>query len=107
MLVTPTQAEQLSLASSQTTIQLVLRNPLDHEIAKTPGTALQRLFTNGKAQAPPEVTSRPRVASQRPAPASIPVRVAPPAPKEIPFVMEIISGPNKREQKFGVTPEVK
>ena len=51
MLVTPTQAEQLSLASSQTTIQLVLRNPLDHEIAKTPGTALQRLFTNGKAQA--------------------------------------------------------
>jgi pilus assembly protein CpaB len=107
MLVTPTQAEQLSLASSQTTIQLVLRNPLDHEIAKTPGTALQRLFTNGKAQAPPEVTSRPRVASQRPAPAPIPVRVAPPAPKEIPFVMEIISGPNKREQKFGGTAEVK
>ena len=107
MLVTPTQAEQLSLASSQTTIQLVLRNPLDHEIAKTPGTALQRLFTNGKAQAPPEVTSRPRVASQRPGPAPTPVRVAPPAPKEVPFVMEIISGPNKREQKFGVTPEVK
>jgi len=107
MLVTPTQAEQLSLASSQTTIQLVLRNPLDHEIAKTPGTALQRLFTNGKAQAPPEVTSRPRVASQRPAPAPIPVRVAPPALKEIPFVMEIISGQNKWEQKFGGTPEVK
>ena len=108
MLVTPTQAEQLSLASSQTTIQLVLRNPLDHDIAKTPGTALQRLFTNGKPQAPPEVTSRPRVASQRPAPVPMPVRaVAPPAPKEIPFVMEIISGPNKREQKFGVTPEVK
>ena len=106
MLVTPTQAEQLSLASSQTTIQLVLRNPLDHEIAKTPGTALQRLFTNGKAPAP-EVTSRPHTATQRAAPAPIPVRVAPPAPKEIPFVMEIISGPNKREQKFGVTPEVK
>src|ERR1039457_906417 len=46
MLVTPTQAEQLSLAASQTSIQLVLRNPLDHEIAKTPGTALQRLFNN-------------------------------------------------------------
>jgi pilus assembly protein CpaB len=107
MLVTPTQAEQLSLASSQTTIQLVLRNPLDHEIAKTPGTALQRLFTNGKAPAP-EVTSRPHTATQRVAPAPIPVRVmAPPAPKEAPFVMEIISGQNKREQKFGVTPEVK
>src|SRR5450432_2906557 len=30
LLVTPTQAELLSLASSQTTLQLVLRNPLDH-----------------------------------------------------------------------------
>jgi pilus assembly protein CpaB len=111
MLVTPAQAEQLSLASSQTTIQLVLRNPLDHDIAKTPGTALQRLFTNnGKAPAPAAdaSTPRPRVASSRPAPAPIPVRVmAPPAPKEVPFVMEIISGNNKREQKFGVTPEVK
>ena len=45
MLVTPEQAEQLSLAASQTTIQLVLRNPLDHDIAKTSGTALQKLFT--------------------------------------------------------------
>ena len=106
MLVTPTQAEQLSLASSQTSIQLVLRNPLDHDIAKTPGTALQRLFTNGKA-APDASAPRPHVASQRAAPAPIPVRVAAPAPKEVPFVMEIISGPTKREQKFGVTPEVK
>ena len=40
LLVTPKQAEQLSLAASQTSIQLVLRNPLDHDIAKTPGTAL-------------------------------------------------------------------
>ena len=51
MLVTPTQAEQLSLAASQTSIQLVLRNPLDHEIAKTPGTALQHLFANSGAPA--------------------------------------------------------
>jgi hypothetical protein len=28
-------------------------------------------------------------------------------PKEIPFVMEIISGNSKKEQKFGGTPEVK
>src|SRR5664280_579331 len=66
MLVTPTQAEQLSLAASQTSIQLVLRNPLDHEIAKTPGTALQRLFNNGGTPAPPM-----RAVSQR-APAPIP-----------------------------------
>src|ERR1035441_4890488 len=75
MLVTPTQAEQLSLAASQTSIQLVLRNPLDHEIAKTPGTALQRLFNNGRAPAPSDAPSRPRAV------APAPVRVAaPPAP---------------------------
>ena len=105
MLVTPTQAEQLSLAASQTSIQLVLRNPLDHEIAKTPGTALQQLFNGGRAQRPPDLSPRP----QRVASAAIPVRVkAPPAPpKEVPFVMEILSGPTRREQKFGGTPEVK
>ncbi len=108
MLVTPTQAEQLSLASSQTSIQLVLRNPLDHDIAKTPGTALQHLFTGGKMQQqlPSELSQRPR---NVPRATPIPVRAAalPAPPKEIPFVMEIISGPTKREQKFGGTPEVK
>src|ERR1044072_2916402 len=48
LLVTPEQAEQLSLASAQTAVQLVLRNPLDREIAKTPGTALGYLFTGGR-----------------------------------------------------------
>ena len=106
MLVTPSQAEQLSLAASQTSIQLVLRNPLDHEIAKTPGTALQHLFSGAKTPVQNEIPSRPRV--QRAAAAPPPVRLAPPAPpKEIPFVMEIISGQTKREQKFGGTPEVK
>ena len=105
MLVTPTQAEQLSLAASQTSIQLVLRNPLDHEIAKTPGTAVQRLFNGGKLLAQPteEAAPRPRAVPKRPAP----VIAAAPPPKEIPFVMEIISGTSKREQKFGGTAEGK
>src|SRR5262249_39189300 len=51
LLVTPEQAEQLSLASAQTTIQLVLRNPLDHEVARTPGTAVGLLFNGGKMKA--------------------------------------------------------
>src|ERR1700692_1264107 len=38
LLVTPTQAEILSLASSETRIQLVLRNPLDTKLDKTTGT---------------------------------------------------------------------
>jgi pilus assembly protein CpaB len=103
MLVTPTQAEQLSLAASQTSIQLVLRNPLDHDIAKTPGTALQRLFMNGKLAPPPlDIAPRPRAVPKRP----VPVVAAAPPPKEIPFVMEIISGNSKKEQKFGGSTEV-
>ena len=43
LLVTPEQAETLSLAT-QETIRLVLRNPLDNEVTKTPGTALANLF---------------------------------------------------------------
>ncbi len=40
LLVTPEEAETLSLASSDTKIQLVLRNPLDTEKTTPPGTAL-------------------------------------------------------------------
>jgi pilus assembly protein CpaB len=36
LLVTPEQAELLSLASNETHIQLVLRNPLDNKLAKPP-----------------------------------------------------------------------
>jgi pilus assembly protein CpaB len=102
LLVTPEQAEMLSLAAAQTSIQLVLRNPLDHEIAKTPGTAVALLFGGGKlpslaslqpAQAQPQAP-RPRAAVQ-------PVRNADPPPKrEPPFVMQIINGTKKTDITF-------
>ena len=44
LLVTPEQAESLSLASGQTRIQLVLRNPLDTEIARVNGNSMAHLF---------------------------------------------------------------
>jgi len=50
LLVTPEQAETLSLASNQTRIQLVLRNPLDTQIAQVPGSAVGNLFSGGKPQ---------------------------------------------------------
>lgn len=50
LLVTPQQAETLSLAATNLRIQLVLRNPLDTQIAKVPPTAMQNLFS---ANAPP------------------------------------------------------
>ena len=109
MLVTPTQAEQLSLASNQTSIQLVLRNPLDHDVAKTPGTALHNLFNMGRpmptqpqqnfSDAPPRPRPAPRVA------APVTQAAPPPAPKEAPFTMEIISGGAKSEKIFTAAQE--
>jgi pilus assembly protein CpaB len=48
LLVTPEQAETLSLASSQAHIQLVLRNPLDTQVAQVTGNALGNLYAGGK-----------------------------------------------------------
>jgi pilus assembly protein CpaB len=44
LLVTPEQAEVLSLASNETRIQLVLRNPLDTRTEVVSGTAMANLF---------------------------------------------------------------
>jgi pilus assembly protein CpaB len=105
LLVTPEQAEQLSLASHQTTIQLVLRNPLDRDVTKTPGVALSQLFGGGKIK--PVETPAPAV-RPRPHPPAKPVVAEaaplppppPPLKKETPFVMEIISSGKKAEAKF-------
>ncbi len=44
LLVTPNQAEILNLASSETKVQLVLRNPLDTKSEATQGTSVAQLF---------------------------------------------------------------
>lgn len=44
LLVTPDQAEILNLASSETKVQLVLRNPLDTNSETTKGTSIAQLF---------------------------------------------------------------
>jgi pilus assembly protein CpaB len=101
LLVTPEQAEQLSLASNQTTIQLILRNPLDRQVTQTPGAAMSHLFTGAKFSAPQTGDLAP--ARPRPAPksAAAPKPVAQEtAKKETPFVMEILSGNKKDTAKF-------
>jgi pilus assembly protein CpaB len=97
LLVTPEQAEQLSLASNQTTIQLILRNPLDRQVTQTPGAAMSHLFTGGKLNLPQSGDNLP-VARPRAAPK--PVAAAAPPKKEAPFVMELLSGTKKAEAKF-------
>jgi pilus assembly protein CpaB len=110
LLVTPEQAEQLSLASHQTTIQLVLRNPLDHDEAQTTGTAVATLFTGTKVQLADVGGERVRQPRARPAPraaVAVPL-LPPPAPKkDTPYVMEIISGKSKSESKFDGSAEGK
>lgn len=58
LLVTPDQAESLSLASNQTRIQLVLRNPLDTGIAQVNGNTMGHLFSNGAPKSNPAVLHR-------------------------------------------------
>jgi pilus assembly protein CpaB len=90
LLVSPEQAEILSLASSQTHIQLVLRNPLDTQIAATPGTVVSNLFEDKNA---------PRAS----------VHAAPVAHKAVPppvYSIEILNGSQRSDQKFA-SPEAK
>jgi pilus assembly protein CpaB len=103
VLVTPEQAEILSLASNDARIQLVLRNPTDKEEAKPPGTALAYLFSGGKAPvaaAKPDGTAAPRQVRKPappppPPPKPEPVKVAPP-----PITVEVIHGSRRAEAKF-------
>jgi pilus assembly protein CpaB len=78
LLVTPAQAEILSLASNETHIQLVLRNPMDTQISGLPGTIMSDLYGGARAAAP-VAAARPE--SSPPAtPPAAPVLAAPAAP---------------------------
>jgi len=104
LLVTPQQAEMLSLAGNQTTIQLVLRNPLDHDITKTSGSAVVQLFHPG---GPPLREPRPRSMGQT---SAAPVRSMPAPPvaqAPVPRVVEVISGVKRTETQFEPRAEVR
>ena len=103
LLVTPEQAEILSLASNETRIQLILRNPLDTDTVKTPGTAIANLFsgTKGLPEAPQSKAAAPRprvqaVAMPKPAPVQVPEG----SKVVIPFTVEVITGSSRAETKF-------
>ena len=88
LLVTPEQAEELSLASNQTKIQLVLRNPMDTKIAEPPGTVVANLYGDKNVVPPtkPRSTAVPRVA-----PKSAPPQV---------YVIKVFNGSKQTEEKF-------
>jgi pilus assembly protein CpaB len=86
LLVTPEQAESLSLASNQTHIQLVLRNPLDTQISQPPGTAMANLFADKNAVPPkPRTTVMPRPVSK---------------PAARIYLIQVFNGSKRTEEKF-------
>ena len=90
LLVTPDQAQVLALASNETKIQLVLRNPLDTKVAPVQGTAMTNLFLDQDAPA----TNKPKLTGR---PAGVRAKRAPET-----FSVVVINGSRKSEEKFAV-----
>jgi pilus assembly protein CpaB len=82
LLVTPEQAEILTLAGNEGRLQLVLRNSSDQEIAKTPGAGMGQLY--GKPRAV--------VAERAPRPRAAVAPIAPPPPPPPPPEVVVIRG---------------
>jgi pilus assembly protein CpaB len=85
LLVSPEQAQVLALASNETRIQLVLRNPLDQKVAPVQGTAMTNLFLEQSQPA-----SKPKLTG--------PVRAPKKAAEE--FHVTVINGSTKTDEKF-------
>jgi len=93
LLVTPEQAETLSLATNGVKIQLVLRNPLDTKTQDVPITAMGDIFADQSPAVKPVTHSVVKA----------PAKSAAPPP---PFSIEVINGSKHSQEKFG-TPEAK
>jgi pilus assembly protein CpaB len=86
LLVTPDQAELLSLASTHAQIQLVLRNPLDTQTTLVATTAMGNIFADGDGIATPKRAVHVGTSVRRPVVRSVSV--------------EVINGGQRSERKF-------
>jgi pilus assembly protein CpaB len=86
LLVTPEQAQLLSLAGNQTRIQLILRNPLDTKLTEPPATSVAQLYGGPAQPTPPHYAPKVR-----------------PVPKV--FLVQVINGTTTSESKFPVHEE--
>ncbi len=101
LLVTPEQAETLTLANTEGKIQLVLRNSADQELPHTPGNDLRRLYAvDRKPAASGEVRARPVVSLPPVPPVIIPAQLQrAPEPERV----LVIRGNQKTEEPLGPT----
>ncbi len=85
LLVSPEQAETLTLAGADGKVQLVLRNSSDQTVEKTPGRYITELYNGHHVADKPEPAPRPRpvaVAKEAPPPPPLPVAPPPPPPPD-------------------------
>jgi pilus assembly protein CpaB len=90
LLVSPDDAERLTLAASQGHIQLALRNPLDTKQEDVAAVKSNSLYNAASAPAQAE---RPRSASKH-----VPVQAPPSIPTA--YTVEVYKGDKKEEDKF-------
>lgn len=89
LLVSPDDAQKLTLASNQGHIQLALRNPLDTRQQDLAAARSSSLYKSGPAPVAAPAPPRPRRAA---------VSIAPPPPAV--FTVEVYKGDKKEEEKF-------
>lgn len=89
LLVSPDDAQKLTLASTQGRIQLSLRNPLDTKQTEIASVNTGYLYRGGPA---PPVATKPHEVKHTAA--------AQPAPTPSPYTVEVIEGPKQETTKF-------
>jgi len=98
LLVTPEQAEILTLAGNEGRIQLVLRNSSDQAIQKTPGREVSELYGAHAALPKAAVSASPVRRTPPPKPTPVTTPAAPPIIEEI----VVIRGNQKTVEVVGV-----
>jgi len=98
LLVTPDQAESLTLASTEGKIQLVLRNSTDQDSPHTPGRDLRKLYAV-EISKPAAARERPQSPALPPAPRVVVPPPVPAAPE--PERILVIRGNQKTEEPIG------
>ena len=92
LLVSPEQAELLTLASAQGRLQLVLRNMRDEDVVETRGVRERQMFAMD--------WEAPREGSRQPAPRPAATLARPAAPPPPPVQIEVIRGTARSVEEF-------
>jgi pilus assembly protein CpaB len=96
LLVTPEQAEILTLAGSEGRVQLVLRNSADQAVGTPPGRQEMELYGQRRPATPAQPRTRPRPVS-RVAPKAAPAKVV----EEPPYEVVVIRGSQSSVEAVG------